>query len=660
MAAMEGPLTGTIEKDLQKRFGFAQFLPGQRELITAALSGRDALGLMPTGGGKSLTYQLSALRLGGITVVVSPLIALMKDQVDAFNRRHGPRAMAVALHSGMGRAEVWQALDHVDEGRASLLYVAPERLEFSAFRERLRGLGAKLLVIDEVHCVSLWGHDFRPSYMRLAGLIRDLRPCPVLGLTSTATPQARQDILRQLGLQDPLVYLAPLDRPNLFFRVVECRDDSDKQAHVLRIVGKVGARRTQIVYVGRRADAEGVAAYLSAEGVRAAPYHAGMPAGARKDTQEAWLAGKTPVIVATVAFGMGIDNPHVRAVTHYQHPASIEGYYQEAGRAGRDRQPADCTILFSSRDMGLHNYFIRNRYPEDRDVFDLWKAVPESGCPQDGLAPLSPDLKPEQRNVGLTVLLEQGHLVRDEDGTLRRAERSLHPSAISLERMHSRRNADYRRLAAMESYCNEPGCGRANLLRYLGETLPPDYRCGNCSQCAGERRITPVARPSTGARGRRSAQPRAAVPQGKGHTDRPFDRPRRAARARRTMPRTDAPGVFWTSAGRSFMTEELKARQVPRKIGLAILGIVAEYGGQVSPSGVANVLRGSRSSSVVETNPSLEQAPQFASVRGEEYGTLLQHVLAMAAKGYLAWSVENKRRLTLSPQGRKVLGQRAV
>jgi ATP-dependent DNA helicase RecQ len=661
MHLMEGfspaPAPGTVEGDLRDRFGFEKFLPGQRELISAVLSGRDAFGLMPTGGGKSLTYQLPAVRLGGLTVVVSPLIALMKDQVDAFNRRQGGRALAVAIHSGMGRADVWEVLGHLDGGRASLLYVAPERLEFSAFRQRLKALAPKLLVIDEVHCVSLWGHDFRPSYMRLAGLIEELRPCPALGLTSTATPQARGDILQRLGLREPLVFLAPLDRPNLFFRAVRCVDDTEKKARLGQIVRKVGDGKPQIVYVGRRADAEQLAASLKADGIAASPYHAGMAADDRRSTQEDWLAGRKAVIVATVAFGMGIDNPHVRAVTHYQHPASIESYYQEAGRAGRDGQRADCTILFSPRDTGLHHYFIRNRYPERRQIVSLLKSVPAGGCDQETLVQLAGELSPEQLNVAMTVLLEQGLLAQGDDGSYRKSRPAGGDSGISLSQMDARKNADYRRLEAMERYCRETQCCRANLLRYLGEKLPPDYRCGNCSLCLAESHA-----PSGPPRRASSARGRAASATGS-----PDSAPGRAAaagagvgsvkgrRVRREKAETAGPGVFWTSPYRSFTMEELSACQVPRKIGLAILSAVAKNAGLLSPSGLANLLKGSRSSDAIKRAPALAEQPEFGAAAGDAYEALLQHVLAMLAKGYLTWAAEGRKRLALTSQGRKII-----
>jgi len=627
---MAGEFQGTVEDDLKSCFGFRHFLPGQSELIGAVLTRRDAFGLMPTGGGKSLTYQLPAMRLRGITIVVSPLIALMKDQVDAFNRQHAKRALAVAIHSGMTGPEVLESLGHIYRGRASLLYVAPERLEYPSFRERLQRLGPKLLVIDEVHCVSLWGHDFRPAYMRLVELVRDLRPCPVLALTSTATPKTREDIVRQLGLQDVLMFVAPLDRPNLFFRVVECRDRSDKKRRLLETVRKVGGDQSQIVYVGRRMDAEDLASFLIQEKIVATAYHAGMEARSRKRIQEQWLSGQRPVIVATIAFGMGIDNPHVRAVTHFQHPASIEAYYQEGGRAGRDGHRAECTILFSSRDKGLHHYFIRNRYPDEDQILDLWESVPATGCAADDLAALLPKIRAEQRNVGVSILLDQGFLRRDDDGLLRRQRKPTSNLRVCLRTMKARQNADYRRLEAIESYCREAECCRASLLRYLGEQLPDNHRCGNCSVCRPERQGSV----------RRS---RAATPPRAPH----------APRGRRPSQRDP---VMWSSRSRSFTKGELVGHRVPREIGVSILKVVARKETLLSVSAVANVLKGSRSCSAVRSDPGLRRLPEFGASRGTTYDALVQDVLAMLAKGYLQWAPAGGKRLVLCSQGRRVLG----
>ena len=349
------PSTPEVETALRERFGFSGFRAGQRELIEAALAGRDALGILPTGGGKSLTYQLPATLLDGLTVVVSPLIALMKDQVDAFNRRGLGRA--VAIHSNLTPREAGAALEQARSGTARLLYLAPERLEIPEWRGRLREAAPRLLVIDEAHCVSQWGYDFRPAYLALREVAERVRPCAVLALTATATPAVRRDVVKQLGLLDPLVFVAPFDRPNLTLDVVHC-EGHDKIARLTEILRAGAGSGSQIVYVGRRRDAEEIAGDLDGMGLRAVAYHAGLTPEQRRRAQEAWLSGRRPIVVATIAFGMGIDKPDVRTVVHWQHPSSLEAYYQEAGRAGRDGRPARCVVLFSERDVELHHYFI--------------------------------------------------------------------------------------------------------------------------------------------------------------------------------------------------------------------------------------------------------------------------------------------------------------
>jgi len=342
-------------QDLLKRtFGFDAFRPLQREIMEESLAGRDVFALLPTGGGKSLCYQLPALVRPGLTVVVSPLIALMKDQVDALDVMGIP---ATCLNSSLDAEESERRRDKLDRGDYRLLYVAPERLMLPGFLEALRQTHVSLIAIDEAHCISEWGHDFRPEYRRLAEL-RDVLPdTPMLALTATATERVREDILRQLRLNNPAVYVAGFNRPNLTYRVVA----KHRPYEQVRAFVEEHPTDSGIVYCQSRKTAESLAERLRADGVPARPYHAGLSAAERTRHQEQFLRDDIRVIAATVAFGMGINKPNVRFVIHYDLPKNIEGYYQETGRAGRDGLPAECLLLFGAGDTVKYAQFIEQK-----------------------------------------------------------------------------------------------------------------------------------------------------------------------------------------------------------------------------------------------------------------------------------------------------------
>ena len=322
---------------LREIFGFDDFRPGQAEAVAGALAGRDVLVVMPTGAGKSLCYQLPALMRADLTIVVSPLVSLMQDQVEALERRVGG---AVALVNAQQDAEANRAvLDRARAGELRLLYVAPERFSSPGFLEALREVPIGLFVVDEAHCVSQWGHDFRPDYFRLADAARWLGAQAVVASTATATPQVAADIERRLGLREPVRVATGFDRPNLTFAVVPCRAQADVAARLAGALGDPGARPA-IVYAGTRAQCEHVATDLGAAlGIEVAPYHAGLARERRATVQRRFMDGDLDVVVATNAFGMGVDKADVRTVAHVSVPPSLEAWYQEAGRAGRDGLP---------------------------------------------------------------------------------------------------------------------------------------------------------------------------------------------------------------------------------------------------------------------------------------------------------------------------------
>ena len=336
---------------LRTTFGYSSFRPLQREICEAALAGKDVFALLPTGGGKSLCFQLPALARDGLTVVVSPLIALMKDQVDALQ---ASGVAATFLNSTLDAENARSRLRGLHRGEFRLLYAAPERLLLEGWEENLRRWNVTAIAIDEAHCVSEWGHDFRPEYRQLSRLRAALPEVPMMALTATATGRVREDIVRQLGLRTPEVFVASFNRPNLTYRVLP-KDEPLKQviAFVRQREGDSG-----IIYCASRAATERVAEALAGRGFAARPYHAGLDAETRARHQEAFLRDETRIICATIAFGMGINKPNVRWVIHHDLPKNIEGYYQETGRAGRDGLPGDCLLLFSPGDIAKQTHFL--------------------------------------------------------------------------------------------------------------------------------------------------------------------------------------------------------------------------------------------------------------------------------------------------------------
>ena len=347
---------------LKQYFGFSSFRPLQEEIIRDALAGRDVFAVLPTGGGKSLCFQLPALARPGLTVVASPLIALMKDQVDALQAAGVP---ATFLNSSLAAGESRPRLRGLHNGEFRLLYVAPERLMLSGFLEDLKRWNVNLFAIDEAHCISEWGHDFRPEYRQLSTLRGHFSDVPLMALTATATERVRADIVKQLHLREPRCYVASFNRPNLKYRV------SAKSGSYEQILNFVRARPREsgIIYCQARKTTENLAGKLTADGIPAAPYHAGLTAGERTKNQEAFLRDEVRVICATIAFGMGINKPNVRFVIHYDLPKNIEGYYQETGRAGRDGLPSECLLLFSPGDRVKQMRFIAEKPdPKEREI----------------------------------------------------------------------------------------------------------------------------------------------------------------------------------------------------------------------------------------------------------------------------------------------------
>jgi ATP-dependent DNA helicase RecQ len=368
--AMSTPNLDAARAVLQRYFGYPDFRGGQGDAIGGVLGGRDVLVLMPTGGGKSLCYQVPATVLDGLTLVVSPLISLMQDQVGTLISKGIPAAF---INSSISKTEGAARLEAAARRELKMLYVAPERFASTAFRECLPGLGVRLLAVDEAHCISQWGFDFRPAYLRL-GKLREILRCPVIALTATATPEVRRDICRELRLDRPIIVARGFDRPNLAWHVMGASNDAEKDrilVHLLR-AEKSGVA---VVYASTRKTVDALTDLLNRVGIKSAGYHAGIAGAERERLQDAFMQERVRVVVATNAFGMGIDKPNVRLVAHFAMPATLEAYYQEAGRAGRDREPARCALLYAAGDRRTHEFLIDQGHPPRTVIEQVYHAL---------------------------------------------------------------------------------------------------------------------------------------------------------------------------------------------------------------------------------------------------------------------------------------------
>lgn len=485
------PSRSALLEALREQFGHEEFRPGQERIVRSLLSGRDVLAVLPTGAGKSLPFQLVAQFLPGPTLVVSPLIALMKDQAESLEERG---VEAGVLNSTQTASAVREGLEKAQEGTSKLLYVTPERLENPEFLETARGMGISLLVVDEAHCVSEWGFDFRPAYLGLRAAAEALERPPVLALTATAAPWIREELIERLGLREPEVVVHGVDRPNLFFEVRAVLEETadyrvlrelfegedrespypDETAAALRKT----LQGSGIIYTGTTKAAEETAGWLREWGIPADFYHGQRRKADRDRVQDGFMSGELRVIAATNAFGLGVDKPDVRFVIHRDVPASLEEYYQEAGRAGRDGELARCLLIFRSGDLGRAAFLSASSRLTPEEVGLALEALPagEQRTLQE-LAEESGLSRPKLRRI--LSLLEREEVLEQSPGAATLLQADVDPCRISLEEEDSRREFERSRLQMMRGYAETWDCRRAYLLSYFGQEAERP-RCRFC------------------------------------------------------------------------------------------------------------------------------------------------------------------------------------
>jgi len=482
-------LVKTPLEALKEHFGFSKFLDGQEEVISEIVSGKDGLVVMPTGGGKSLCFQIPALCFPGVTLVVSPLIALMKDQVDALEARG---IGATVINSTLSWPEQKERLDGMRRGDFKLVYIAPERFRAESFLRALDGVEISLFAIDEAHCLSQWGHDFRPDYMRLGKALENIGKPQCVALTATATPVVREDILKVLQLRDPFERVSGFSRPNLSLTITAVDKAAQKDVRIKEVVA---AHKTGIIYCATRKKVDLVSETLASWGVKCVSYHGGMSDQERVQAQDVFISKKVDIAVATNAFGMGIDRGDVRFVIHYEIPGSVEAYYQEAGRAGRDGEAAVCELLFNYADTRTQEFFIDGANPSATTVRQIYQYLLNEADGNHEVFRTLDDIaeNADVRNtmaVGSALgLLARGRFIErfDVQGKRMRGTRLLKPDmltrdlAIDEEAMEKKDARDREKLKAMVEMSYARTCRQQWILRYFGE--PNAGTCGNCDIC---------------------------------------------------------------------------------------------------------------------------------------------------------------------------------
>ncbi len=606
---------------LEQHFGFSTFREGQADVIRAVIEGRDVIVVMPTGGGKSLCYQLPALLFPGVTLVVSPLIALMKDQVDALTARG---IAATVINSSISFDEQLGRMRAMADGQFKLVYVAPERFKNERFIEAMKQVPVSLFAVDEAHCISQWGHDFRPDYMRLQAAAEALsqggqngRRPRIIALTATATPKVRDDISAQLGLKDTASFIAGFDRPNLALRVVPCKTDRERIAHAAQIIERSDG--TGIIYASTRKAVEEVSGQLQRLGRKVMGYHAGLDERTRSRVQDSFMSGELQAIIATNAFGMGVDKRNLRFVTHYNLPGSIEAYYQEVGRGGRDGLPSVCTLLFNYVDTRTHEFFIDGSYPDPDLIRDVYACVIGTGrevveLTAREIAPRIHIRNEMAINSALVYLEKAGHIERGQTGIKiidRVARQALR---VNWTEIATRRAADERKLREMLNYAYNEDCLRRFILKYFGDRKNVAHcRCSNCQPVMKWKEIEEAVE---------------------------------ALSARTQRDAAQTPDATSADGPRALSEEEHLA---VRKI----LSCVARMDGKFGKGTVAGVLRGSRAKNIAANQ--LDQLTTFGLLREYSQDELTRFLNALIVAGCVRQSGGARPVVSLTELGTQVM-----